>query len=93
MKEQLQTHYLDRYEGVQAKLHQISQMDESSALGTICLGKVERSSKDAIEAEDNFSVTVQITTIRTFTGWYRLQITYRWWCCQELYIKAILSQK
>ena len=39
--EQSQTDYLDWYEGVQAKKHQVSQFDESSAVSITHLGKVE----------------------------------------------------
>ena len=40
MIEELQADYLDRYEGVQVHIHQVSQFDNCSALGTTYLGKL-----------------------------------------------------
>ena len=45
MTEQLQADYLDRYEGVQAQIHQACQFDDSSAVHTIYLGRIKRSRK------------------------------------------------
>ena len=39
MTEEPQADSLHRYEGVQAEIHQVSQFDDSSAVGTTCLGK------------------------------------------------------
>ena len=43
MTEQLQTDYLDRYEGVQTETHHASQFDGSSAVSTTYLGNVNMS--------------------------------------------------
>ena len=61
MTEQLQIDYLDRYEDVQAEIHQVSQSGESSAACTIYLGKVEMSREDALKAQHQFSLTDQST--------------------------------
>ena len=66
MTEQLQTDYLDRYGGVQAERHQVSQFEESSAVTTAKLSKVYMSRKDTLRAQDNFLLTLQFTTIETF---------------------------
>ena len=41
MTEELQADYLDRYEGVQAQIHQVGQFDAYSAVSTTYLGKTE----------------------------------------------------
>ena len=40
MTKQVQVNYLDRYEGVQEEIHEMSQIDESRAVSTTYLGKV-----------------------------------------------------
>ena len=44
---ELQTDYIDRYVGIQAKIHQVSQFEESSALSTTYFGKVNMSRENA----------------------------------------------
>ena len=53
MTEQLQTDYLDTYEGIQAKVHQVSQF----AVGTTYLGKVNMSEGNALGALEQCSLT------------------------------------
>ena len=48
MKEHFQRDYLDRYECVQAKLHQVSQFEDSSAVSTTYVGRTERPRRDAL---------------------------------------------
>ena len=43
--EQLQTDYLERYEGFQREIHQVRQFDESSAVNTKYLGSVNMKKK------------------------------------------------
>ena len=63
MKEEFQTDYLERYEGVQPEIHHISQFNESSALNTAYYSKDNMSREDALKAQDQFSLTDQSTTI------------------------------
>ena len=65
MTEQLQTDHLDRYEGVQAGIHQVSQFDEPSAVSTTYLGKVNMSRKDAFREQEQYLLTDQLTTFGT----------------------------
>ena len=65
MTEELQTDYLDRYEGVQAWIHQVSQFDDSSVVHTTYLGKSGRTRKGVIRAQEQFSITGQSTTVGT----------------------------
>ena len=65
MTEQLQGDYLDKYEGVQAEMHQVGQYDESSALNITYVGKVEMSREDALKALEQLSLTYQSTMIGT----------------------------
>ena len=54
MTEELQADYLDRYEGVQSWIHQVSQFDDSSAVNTTYLGKTDKTSKNFIKAQEQF---------------------------------------
>ena len=65
MTKQLQEDYLDRYEGVQAEIHQVSQFDESITVSTTYLGKVEISREDALKVQEQFSHTDQSKTMGT----------------------------
>ena len=57
MTEQFQVDYLDRYEGVHAEIHQVSQFDESSAVRTTYLSKVNMLRKNAPMAQEHFTLT------------------------------------
>ena len=69
MTEELQADYLDRYEGVQVQICQVSQFDDSSAVSTTYFSKTDRTRKDAIEVQEQFSNTNQSTTVGYFTRW------------------------
>ena len=58
--EQLQMDYLDKYKGVQAEIHQVSQFDVSSAVSIIYLGKVEMSREDVLKAKDQFHLQISL---------------------------------
>ena len=58
-----QTDYLVRYEGVKAVVHQVDQFDESSALSTIYLGKVNMIKEDNLKAQKEFLLTDNSTTL------------------------------
>ena len=47
MTEHLYSDYLDKYKAVQAKILQVSQFDDSSAVSTTYLGSAERTRRDA----------------------------------------------
>ena len=65
MTEELQPGYLYRCEDVKAKIHYISQFDESSDLSTAYLGEGEMSRENALKAQKQFSPTDQSTTMGT----------------------------
>ena len=65
MTEELQADYLDRYEGVQAWIHQVSQFDDSSAVSTTYLGKTDKMRKNVIKAQEQFSITYHCTIVGT----------------------------
>ena len=53
------------YESVQAYIHQVGQFDESIAVGTTYLGKVEMQREDSLKAQEQFSLADQSTTMAT----------------------------
>ena len=55
---QLQTDYLDRYEGVWAAVHQVSRFDESSAVYITHLGKVKMSRQDGLRHKTSFHLQI-----------------------------------
>ena len=55
MTEQLYADYLDRYEGIQAQIHQISQFDDTSVLSTTYFDRIERSRRDILMLKSNFN--------------------------------------
>ena len=63
--DKLQTEHLDRYEGVQGEIHQVSQFDEFSAVSTKYSGKVNMPGEDAFKVQELFSLAFQSTTIGT----------------------------
>ena len=65
MTEHLQTDYLDRHEGFKAKIHQVSQFDESSVVSTTYSGKVTMTRDNVMKGQEQFSIENQSTIIRT----------------------------
>ena len=62
----------------QAEIHHVSQLfDNSSAISTTYLGRIEISREDAFKAQEQFSLTDQSITVGTLTKCYRLQNTSR----------------
>ena len=45
MTEELQAHFLNRYEDVQTQINQVSQFDDSSVVSTTYLGKTDKTRK------------------------------------------------
>ena len=54
MAEQLRKDYLDKYQGVQGEMHQVSQSDKSSAVGTTYLDKINMTREDAMKIQEQF---------------------------------------
>ena len=65
MTEELQTNYLHKYVGVQAQIHQASQFDDFSAVHTSYFGKTDKTKKNVIKAQEQFSITDHSTTVDT----------------------------
>ena len=74
MTEQFQVDYLDRYEGVQAKIHIISQFGGSSAERTTYLGKVVMSGENALKGQEQILPTDQFTTMGTVLNGTAFQV-------------------
>ena len=51
--------YLDKYDGVQAEISQVTRFDESTDLSTIYLGKTDVTRKYVIKAEEKFPISGQ----------------------------------
>ena len=51
--------YLDRYDGVQAEISQVTSFDESTDLSTTYLGKTDMTREYAIKAEEKFPISGQ----------------------------------
>ena len=51
--------YLDRYNGVQAEISQVTSFDESTELSTTYLGKTDMTREYVIKAEDKFPISGQ----------------------------------
>ena len=49
--------YLDRYDGVQAKISQVTSFDESTDLSTTYLGKTDMTREYVIKAEEKFPIS------------------------------------
>ena len=52
MTEQLQADHLDRYEGVQAEMHNAGHFDESNVESITYLGKVNMTRKDSLKEQE-----------------------------------------
>ena len=65
MTEQLQIDQLDRYEGVQAQIHQVSQFDDSNAVSTTYLDRIERARWEIIKCQELFLIKDQSTAVGT----------------------------
>ena len=50
MIKELQADFLDRYKGVQAQIHQLSQFVDSSAMSTTYLHKTDKKRKNVIKS-------------------------------------------
>ena len=55
--EKLQADYLDRFVGVQAVIHQVSPFDESCAVSTTYMSKIDMPIEDAFRAQEQVSHT------------------------------------
>ena len=51
--------YLDRYNGVQAEISQVTSFDESTDLSTMYLGKVDMTREYVIKAKEKFPISGQ----------------------------------
>ena len=51
--------YLDRYDGVQAEISQVTSFDESTDLSTTYLGKTDMTREYVIKAEEKFPISGQ----------------------------------
>ena len=65
MTEKLQADYLDRCEGLQAQIQQVSQFDYCSVISTTYLGRTGSSRRDATTIQEQFSITDQSMTVGT----------------------------
>ena len=65
MTEEFLVNYLDRYEGVQAWIHQVSQFDDSSPVSTTYLSETDKTGKTVIKAQGQFSIMDHSTTVHT----------------------------
>ena len=69
--------YLDRYEGVQAQIHQVSQFGDSSAVSTTYVGKTDKTREKCYKgSRANFKYG-SLHNSSYFTTWYRVQNTSR----------------
>ena len=66
MTEQIQAGYLDKYKIVQAQIYQVCHFDDLVFVRTKHLSLIEMSRRDALRAQEEFSITDQSTTMGTF---------------------------
>ena len=55
--------YFDRYEGVQSEIPQVTRFDESTDLSTTYLGRINKTRKSVIRAEESFPISGQGYTV------------------------------
>ena len=63
------------YGGVQSVIQQVNQFDESSAVNTAYLGKVNMKKEDAFKAQEQFILTDHSS--RNIIRWHKMQYTTR----------------
>ena len=51
--------YLDKYDGIQAEISQMTKFDESTDLSTTYLGKTDMTREHVIKAEERFPISGQ----------------------------------
>ena len=59
MKETVKDVYLDKYNGIYAEISQTTRFDESTDLGTTCLGKADMRREQVIKAEERSPISGQ----------------------------------
>ena len=59
MKIEIRDTYLDKYDGIQAEISQVTSFDESTDLSTTFLGKTDMTREQAIKAKERFPISGQ----------------------------------
>ena len=72
--EKLKGEYLDMYERIQSEVISTTRDDENSDLCTTYLGRIDRTRASTIKAEEKFSISEQVYTIRMLVDGMECQI-------------------